>query len=303
MSKMEIHNIYGNKSSINIYNDDCINFLSKANNIHIDAVITDPPYNIGFDDSKNNKFDEKWDHKTDEEFSKFNKTWLSAIDSITDNCIFVVFMASTQVDSFLKSANNSIKEMSLITIDTLYRQKGRGSLNKLKSLTENIIVFSKGDVKVNDSAEFNDKIANYSSEPQGWFVDVVTGERYEAHNSLASNYKNYTQPFFKSKSQPKIHNCQKSVILLSEYITHYSSENDTIFDPFMGSGSTGIASSLLNRNFIGVEKDKNMFLSAGTWLNDPNYNEFKKYIKLPKGNFVFGNIANGNVPLFNALVM
>src|SRR5574344_1526448 len=134
---MEIHDIHCGKSSINIYNDDCINFLSKTRNTHIDIVITDPPYNIGFDNSKNNKFDEKWDHKTDEEFSEFNRTWLSAINSITNNCTFVVFMASTQVDSFLKSANDSIKGMSLITIDTLYRQKGRGSLNKLKSLTEN----------------------------------------------------------------------------------------------------------------------------------------------------------------------
>lgn len=36
-------------------------------------------------------------------------------------------------------------------------------------------------------------------------------------------------------------------------------ENDMVLDPFMGSGTSGIASKRLNRNFIGIEIDKNYF--------------------------------------------
>ena len=34
---------------------------------------------------------------------------------------------------------------------------------------------------------------------------------------------------------------------------------DTIFDPFLGSGTTGKMAVLNGRNFIGIEKDKNYF--------------------------------------------
>ena len=49
------------------------------------------------------------------------------------------------------------------------------------------------------------------------------------------------------------HPTQKPVSLLSDMVKLLSNENDTVFDPFMGSGSTGVAAIINNRYFIGSE--------------------------------------------------
>jgi site-specific DNA-methyltransferase (adenine-specific) len=51
----------------------------------------------------------------------------------------------------------------------------------------------------------------------------------------------------------KEHPTQKPTSLMKWCLQNYSEENQTILDPFMGSGTTGVAAKMLNRNFIGCE--------------------------------------------------
>lgn len=55
------------------------------------------------------------------------------------------------------------------------------------------------------------------------------------------------------------HPTQKPVDLLRYLIRTYTDEGDTVLDPTFGSGSTGVAAILENRDFIGIEKDENYF--------------------------------------------
>jgi site-specific DNA-methyltransferase (adenine-specific) len=57
----------------------------------------------------------------------------------------------------------------------------------------------------------------------------------------------------------KLHPTQKPIALLEYLIKTYTNEGDTVLDFTMGSGSTGIAAKNTNRNFIGIEMDKNYF--------------------------------------------
>ena len=62
-------------------------------------------------------------------------------------------------------------------------------------------------------------------------------------------------------SDPK-HPAQKPIKLLKHIINIASDENDVVFDPFMGVGSTGVAALELGRKFGGCEIDK-MYFKAG----------------------------------------
>ena len=57
----------------------------------------------------------------------------------------------------------------------------------------------------------------------------------------------------------RVHPTQKPVELLEYLIKTYSNENDTVLDFTMGSGSTGVACKNTNRNFIGIELNKEYF--------------------------------------------
>ena len=58
--------------------------------------------------------------------------------------------------------------------------------------------------------------------------------------------------------------------LAHDHIISWSNEGDTVLDPFMGSGTTGVACVKTNRNFIGIELDKGYFDIAESRINEVN---------------------------------
>lgn len=79
------------------------------------------------------------------------------------------------------------------------------------------------------------------------------------HYRYAGNcegYPNRLKVNYKKKAQ---HPTEKPVEVMNYLIKTYTKEGDIIFDPFMGSGSTGVACVNTNRNFIGIELDKKYF--------------------------------------------
>ena len=65
-----------------------------------------------------------------------------------------------------------------------------------------------------------------------------------------------------------IHPTVKPIELMSYLITLGSRENDVVVDPFVGSGTTCIAAKMLDRKYIGIEKEKDYAIIAKTRLND-----------------------------------
>ena len=57
----------------------------------------------------------------------------------------------------------------------------------------------------------------------------------------------------------KLHPTQKPLELMKYLIKTYSNEDDVVMDNCMGSNTTGLACKELNRQYIGIEKDKNYY--------------------------------------------
>ena len=97
---------------------------------------------------------------------------------------------------------------------------------------------------------------------------------------LSSESKRYTYTQSKTgypksilrynRDKNKLHPTQKPVALLEYLIKTYTNENDIVLDFTMGSGSTGVAAKNLNREFIGIESDKNYFDIAKNRIESTN---------------------------------
>lgn len=61
------------------------------------------------------------------------------------------------------------------------------------------------------------------------------------------------------RSQDTVHPTQKPVELMKFLVASYTNPGDVVLDPFMGSGSTGVACMSLGRQFWGVERDTAYF--------------------------------------------
>ena len=84
-----------------------------------------------------------------------------------------------------------------------------------------------------------------------------------------------------SRTGNKLHPTQKPVDLLQYLLEKFSDHNQNVFDPFMGSGSTGVACVNTGRNFIGIELDEEYFNIASERIKQSEETfkqQFKKVV-------------------------
>jgi site-specific DNA-methyltransferase (adenine-specific) len=86
------------------------------------------------------------------------------------------------------------------------------------------------------------------------------------HNVLVFEKEHYLEPSnvleFATECSNKNHSAAFPIELPTWYIKLFTKEGDLVLDPFLGSGTTAVASVLLNRNYLGMEKKKEYFDEA-----------------------------------------
>lgn len=84
-----------------------------------------------------------------------------------------------------------------------------------------------------------------------------------ARKAKAAHNEHCQKALWEFPSVPsKIHPTQKPVKLFERLIRASTNEGDTVFDPFMGSGTTAVAASNSGRLWTGCELDSGFYASA-----------------------------------------
>ena len=71
-----------------------------------------------------------------------------------------------------------------------------------------------------------------------------------------------------TRANPRLHPTQKPLSLLQWLIQTYTDAEATVLDPFMGSGSTGVACLKAGRQFLGVELEPSYYAAAQSRLQN-----------------------------------
>ena len=85
-----------------------------------------------------------------------------------------------------------------------------------------------------------------------------------ARPSNVINVNNVSNQFSVKKNHPAVFPNK----LVDFFIKSFTDEGDTVLDPFMGSGTTGVSSKELGRGFIGIELKDEYFEMASSCIND-----------------------------------
>ena len=218
---------------VKLYNEDC--FIAMKNlikeKVKFDAIIVDPPYNIGYD---------SWDN----EFNMSESIRLCK-DLIKENGNIIIFQGWSNVCKTKEILDNYFIMQNWIIWD---RIKGRGTKKQLVSTREDILWYCNG-----ENPTFNKIYSNIPKKTKGM------GEKNGQSNRALTNVWYDISPIVPWSKERNGHPTQKPLQLMERIVKIFTNEEDVVLDFCCGSGTTGKACVNLNRSFVGVEKDKHWY--------------------------------------------
>ena len=229
---------------IDLYNGDCLELMKNTQDKSVNMILCDLPYGTTAC---------KWDTVI-----PFEPLWEHYNRVIKDNGAIVLF-GSEPFSSYLRMSN--IKNYKYDWIWDKVTAKGH-LVAKIRPMqeTENISVFGNSKITYYPIMELREKErkdvnVEYSR------TEIMGGKTTKEMEKITRKYR-YPKNIIRvsnASQKDKFHPTQKPVALLEYLIKTYTNEGDIVLDNCMGSGSTGVACVNTNRNFIGIELDKDYF--------------------------------------------
>lgn len=255
---------------VTLHNGDCLDYLKEVVSSSVDLVVTSPPY----DNLRTyNGNIEQWN------FDKFKLIAIELYRVMKDGGVVVWIVDDATVDgsetcSSFKQAL-FFRELGFNLHDTMIWEKptftATGSLKvRYAPVFEYMFVLSKGKPKtfnpIKDKENKRSGVVRYVTVRND---DGTTTKLPTAHqiNEFGQRHNVWQIPACISNNERCGHPAPFPVRLAQDHIISWSNEGDIVLDPFMGSGSTGVACINTNRKFIGIELDAKYFNIAKDRLN------------------------------------
>lgn len=243
---------------INLIQGDCITEMQKMESNIIDLTVTSPPY----DNLRTYAGTLEWNF----EIFKQVANELYRITKDGGVVVWVVGDATVKGSETGTSFKQALyfKEIGFNLHDTMIYQKSTPPLshNRYEQNFEYMFILSKGKPSVfngiREPKEYKDRRSNKAF---GKNKDDSVDYGYSSNEETRLK-RNVWKIFAGGGSSDNLaskHPAPFPESLANDQIISWSNDGDLVFDPFMGSGTTGKMAILNSRNFIGIEKVEEYF--------------------------------------------
>jgi site-specific DNA-methyltransferase (adenine-specific) len=246
---------------IELYNENCIGVMESFDPEIIDLTVTSPPY----DNLRTYNNNSSWDFKT---FKKIAKQ-LFRITKKGGVIVWVVNDATINGSETGTSFKQALyfKKIGFNIHDTMIWKKPNFRFlnhNRYEQCFEFMFVFSKGKPKTVNTIRVPCKYAGHAYhqiyyDKNGKKRGPNTKNLVVRDTKIKNNIWTIACGQDKNSSKYGFHPAKFPERLVYDHIISWSNKRDTVFDPFLGSGTTGKIALINKRNFIGCEIDKIYF--------------------------------------------
>jgi len=218
---------------IQIIQGDCIEELKSIKDSSIDLVVADPPYNVGKDYGNGS------DKQQFEDYLSFSRKWLRECHRVLKPQGTIYVFIGFRYISYLYQILEKDLNMNFVNWISWHYTQGVGKTKGFSPRHDDILMFSK-----TEKYTFNLDSVRI---PQKFYRKINNMRGANPGDVWEVSHIHYCQ----KNRQP--HPTQKPEALIERMVLASSNENDTVLDPFSGSGTTLRVCQQLNRNAIGIE--------------------------------------------------
>jgi DNA modification methylase len=247
---------------------DCLERMKEIPDNSVDLVVTSPPYDNIRDYNNSSKWDFEVFKNISSEIFRVMKMNGVVVWIVNDSTI-----KGSETGSSFKQALH-FKDIGFNIHDTMIWQKISPFQHKNRYIQcfEYMFVFTKGFkkeanlIKDRKNKWAGTKVHGTERQQNGKTKNFSITQKSKTIKEFGTRYNVWDMP--PDKANKTGHPAVFPIKIVSDHIATWSDVGQTVMDPFMGSGTTGLACKNLQRNFIGIENDKEYFKIAKQRIND-----------------------------------